>query len=104
MMTHVTEEWLDRYQLPRDGLHLLGSHDKVSTAHSLGCGLFIEDRYENAVAIAESGIDVLLMDCNYNRQRPLPVNVQRISDWYQVEQILRRLGQSYNGGLLSISA
>jgi uncharacterized HAD superfamily protein len=88
-MQRVTEEWLQHYGVPRDGLHLLGSHHKVSKAHQLGCRLFIEDRYENAVEIAASGIDVLLMDCHYNRISPLPDNIQRVSNWYEVERAVR---------------
>ncbi len=85
-MQQVTEEWLTYYQIPVDGLHLLGSHHKVQKAQALGCHLFIEDRYENAVEIAESGTDVLLMDCYYNQGLPLPKNVNRISHWGQVKE------------------
>jgi len=88
-MQQVTEEWLQRYEIPQDGLHLLGTHHKVSSAHQLGCRLFIEDRYENAVEIAASGIDVLLMDCHYNRISPLPDNIQRVSNWHEVERVVR---------------
>ncbi len=87
-MQHVTEEWLSYYQVPVDGLHLLGSHHKVEKAHELKCNLFIEDRYENALAIAESGIDVLLMDCYYNQDRPLPSNVKRVTNWHQVKEFI----------------
>ena len=103
-MRQVTQEWLERYDIPQDGLHLLGSHDKVATAHRLGCDLFVEDRFENAVDIAESGIDVLLIDCNYNRNLPLPGNVKRVSNWHQVEKAVRLLEKSKGSGLQSLSA
>jgi uncharacterized protein len=94
-MREVTLKWLHLHQIPCDGLHLLGSHNKVASAHQLGCDLFIEDRYENALAIAASGIKVLLMDCFYNRDRHLPHNIIRIMDWYQAEkavQVMEKTG------------
>jgi uncharacterized protein len=92
-MKEVTEEWLLRHEIPHHGLHLLGSHDKVETAHQLGCQVFVEDRYENATAIAASGIEVLLMDCYYNRKLPLMDNMQRVADWKHAETIIRDLGK-----------
>lgn len=85
----VTRKWLDRHQVPIHGLHLLGSHDKVGKARELECDLFIEDRYENARAIAESGVDVLLMDCHYNRGLEMLPNMKRIDNWHQVEHVVR---------------
>jgi len=66
---------------------LLGSTDKVAMAKRLRCDWFIEDRYENAVALAERNIPVLLIDCSYNR-KPLPDNVIRIHSWSQVESYI----------------
>ena len=92
-MKEVTEEWLQRHEIPHHGLHLLGSHDKVGIAHKLGCQVFVEDRYENATAIAASGIAVLLMDCYYNRELPLTANMQRVTDWQHAEKIIRNFGK-----------
>lgn len=92
-MDRVTVEWLSRHDIPGHGLHLLGSHHKVEKAHELGCQLFIEDRYENAQSIAESGIDVLLMDCYYNRDLPLHQRVHRIFNWQDVEDQVRLFEQ-----------
>ena len=92
-MKDVTEEWFRLHNVPGHGLHLLGSHHKVEKAHELGCRLFIEDRYENAQDIAKSGIDVLLMDCYYNRYLPLHERVQRVFSWQDVEVRVRMLEQ-----------
>lgn len=90
-MERVTKEWFHRHDVSGHGLHLLGSHHKVEKAHELGCHLFIEDRYENAQAIAESGIEVLLMDCYYNRGLPLHKNVYRINSWQDVDRFVKKL-------------
>lgn len=84
-LQHVTENWLNRHDIPVHGLHLLGSHDKVGKAQELECDLFVEDRYENARAIAETGIDVLLMDCTYNRGLEMLPNMKRVENWQQVQ-------------------
>ena len=90
-MERVTKEWFHRHDVSGHGLHLLGTHHKVEKAHELGCDLFIEDRYENAQAIAESGIDVLLMDCFYNQDLPLHEQVKRIDNWQDVSRHVRKL-------------
>ncbi|SDY72529.1 5' nucleotidase, NT5C type [Tindallia californiensis] len=87
-MEKVTKDWLNHHDIPQNGLFLLGSHDKVGKAQELRCDLFIEDRYENARAIAESGVDVLLMDCTYNRDQEMLPNMKRIENWYQVQDVI----------------
>ncbi|NCC75902.1 MAG: hypothetical protein EOM08_05655 [Clostridia bacterium] len=86
-MQQVSLKWFEKYDIPHDSLTLLGSTDKVATAKRLRCDWFIEDRYENAVALAASNIPVLLIDCSYNR-KPLPDNVIRINSWSQVESYI----------------
>ncbi len=44
---------------------------------------------KNARSIAESGVDVLLMDCQYNRGLEMLPNMKRIDNWHQVEQVVR---------------
>ncbi len=87
-MKQVTKNWLDRHDIPGEGLHLLGSHNKVEKAQELECDLFVEDRYENARAIAETGVDVLLMDCTYNRGLEMLPNMKRVENWHQVQDVI----------------
>lgn len=86
-MRYVSLDWLRRHQIPFDSLSLLGSPDKVMKAEELDSDLFIEDSYDNAVQLADAGYDVLLIDCSYN-QGPLPQNVKRVSNWYQIKNII----------------
>ncbi|CAK7079165.1 MAG: Nucleotidase [Tissierella sp.] len=86
-MKNVTYLWFSHHKIPMNSLTLLGSHDKVGTAKDLSCDIFIEDRYENAIQLAESGFEVLLMDCNYNKG-PLPSNVTRVTNWFEIENII----------------
>lgn len=83
-MQQVSLEWFAKYDIPHDSLTLLGNTEKVATAKRLRCDWFIEDRYENAVALAANNIPVLLIDCSYNR-KPLPDNVIRVTNWSQIE-------------------
>ncbi len=86
-MKNVTYLWFAHHKIPMDSLTLLGSHNKVSTAKDLNCDIFIEDRYENAIQLAQSGFEVLLIDCNYNKG-PLPSNVTRVTNWFEIENII----------------
>ncbi len=86
-MQQVSLEWFKKYDIPHDSLTLLGSTEKVATAKQLRCDWFIEDRYENAVALAASNIPVLLIDCSYNR-KPLPDHVIRVASWSQIEPFI----------------
>ncbi|TJX13588.1 hypothetical protein E9840_08885 [Tissierella creatinini] len=82
-MTHVTKEWIKMHDLPKVGLHILGSHYKVKKAEELECDIFIEDRYENALELALAGFKVLLIDCNYNRS-PLIYGITRVYSWIDI--------------------
>lgn len=91
-MLDVSVEWFRKHQLAMDTMTLLGSHDKVSRAIDLLCDVFIEDRYENAIQLARAGMDVLLVDTTYN-QGILPSNVTRVTDWHEIELIIRKISQ-----------
>ncbi len=88
----LTLEWFKKHQLPDQKLHSLGSHHKAEKAGELGCDLFIEDRYENALELAEAGITVILIDCSYNRM-PLKPNMIRVHSWTEVEQVIHEIAQ-----------
>lgn len=94
-MKAVTYMWLSHHKIPMDSLTLLGSHNKVGTAKDLNCDIFIEDRYENAIQLAEAGFEVLLIDCNYNRGS-LPSKVTRVTNWYEIENIIVNIAEQYN--------
>ncbi|NTW71340.1 MAG: hypothetical protein HGA49_03770 [Eubacteriaceae bacterium] len=86
-LTDISVQWLQKHQIPLDSITHLGSHYKVEKALELQADFFIEDRYENALELAEAGIQVLLIDCSYNRGY-LPHNVFRVSHWFQIEKII----------------
>lgn len=94
-MRQISLDWLDEHQIPLDSISLLGHCDKVDRARELVCDLFIEDRYENAIQLARAGISVFLMDCRYNRG-PLPANVKRVMNWYQISGIFREFAKLFS--------
>lgn len=86
----VTEEWIKQHELPLDSLIMTGSHDKVQVVRDLSLDLFMEDRLENAIQIAEdTSIPVILFDAPYNR-RPLPENIVRVSSWDEAVQTIHK--------------
>ncbi len=86
-MRAVTLEWLEKNQIPMDSITLLGNTNKVQQAKIAGCDIFIEDRYENAIQLAEAGFEVLLIDCGYNKG-DLPDKVTRVRNWEQIDHII----------------
>ena len=73
-----------------DTITLLGHSNKASLAKELGCELFVEDSYDNALKLAKAGIDVLLLDCSYNTGA-LPKNVRRVHNWFEIRQIIKNI-------------
>ncbi|MCT4621353.1 MAG: hypothetical protein N4A62_18435 [Marinisporobacter sp.] len=87
-MEYVTREWFKRNDIPNAEIHLLGSHYKVEKAKEIKCHIFIEDRYENAIQLALAGFEVLLIDCEYNRQ-PLIDGITRVFTWKDIEKEIK---------------
>ncbi|WP_026476325.1 5' nucleotidase, NT5C type [Alkaliphilus transvaalensis] len=91
-MRDVTNKWLKRHLIPLNTLSLLGSHNKIGKAIELSCDIFIEDRYENAIQLASSGFQVLLINCYYN-QEPLPPQVTRVNNWFEIKNVIEEYTQ-----------
>lgn len=101
-MKSITEEWFHKKNLPKGKLYLLGSHYKVNKAKELSCHIFIEDRYENAVEIAEAGFKVLLMDCYYNRKELIP-GITRVFNWVEVYNEIEKYREEIIKGTIKIA-
>ena len=85
IMREVTLEWMNHYNIPMDTISFLGSHDKVNKAKDLESDIFIEDRLENALQLSDANLQVLLVDCNYNKGE-LPNNVVRVENWKEINE------------------
>jgi uncharacterized HAD superfamily protein len=72
--------WVGRKGLPYS--ELLWSERKWEVAG--GFSLFIEDNLEQALGLAERGVEVLLLDYPWNRTAPPHPNITRIRSWHQV--------------------
>ncbi|WP_303863076.1 hypothetical protein [Alkalibaculum bacchi] len=85
IMREVTLEWMSHYNISMDTISFLGSHDKVNKAKELQSDIFIEDRLENALQLSDADLQVLLVDCNYNKGE-LPNNVVRVKSWREIDE------------------
>jgi uncharacterized HAD superfamily protein len=85
-----TADWLDRHNISRHGLILLGQHDKRAACQDLRVDLFIEDNFKNAAQLSSCGIPVLLMDATYNRKK-LPDMVTRVFGWQEIKDYIARV-------------
>ena len=97
-MREVSVEWLSRHNIPMDSISLLGSPYKAEKARELNSDLFIEDCYSNALQLARSGFEVLLIDCTYNKG-PLPENVTRVNNWSEILKIAIKKARKQDPGL-----
>ncbi|MVX67227.1 hypothetical protein GKZ28_26660 [Clostridium chromiireducens] len=86
----LTHLFLRKNEIPYDNLFVLGSHYKVDKAKELNCNIFIEDNYDNAIQLSNSGYKVLLIDTNYNR-KPLNNNIVRVNNWKEIFLIINEL-------------
>ncbi|GAA4717439.1 5' nucleotidase, NT5C type [Brevibacillus fulvus] len=87
----VTEDWFHRHAVPYHEIALLGSHDKLAAAKERNVDLFIEDRLENALQLAESlQIPIFLFDTPYN-QSPLPPLIRRVTSWQEIAELIDQL-------------
>jgi uncharacterized protein len=76
-----TKKWFDNKEIPHHHIELIGTHDKISAAQKHQVDIFLEDKHDNAVMIAERcHIPVLLFDTPYN-QAPIPSQVIRVKTW-----------------------
>jgi len=88
----LTFLYLLNHEIPFDEIFLLGTHNKVPKAKDLNCDIFIEDSYDNAIELSNSGFMVILIDTNYNRL-PLNNNIIRAHNWLEVSQIITEISR-----------
>jgi uncharacterized HAD superfamily protein len=86
----LTLLYLKNHELQFNEVFVLGTSDKVSTAMDLKCDIFIEDSYDNAVQLSNSGFKVILIDTNYNRF-PLNENIIRVYNWNEIFEIINEI-------------
>lgn len=87
-LTDVTTNWLEQKGFAGIDVHLLGSDYKIEKAKELNCNLFIEDNPWNAVQIAKAGINVILIDANYNKNTEHE-KITRVKDWKQIKELIQ---------------
>lgn len=83
-----TEKWMVEHDCPYNRLILTGSHNK----HELDIpfDVFIEDRYETALAMAEKGCYSLLLDNAWNRKGDTShIFMKRVFDWDEIYREVR---------------
>jgi len=86
----LTLLYLKNHELQFNEVFVLGTSDKVPTAMDLNCDIFIEDSYDNAVQLSNSGFKVILIDTNYNRFA-LNENIIRAYNWNEIFEIINEI-------------
>ena len=88
----LTRLYLKKHEIKSNEVFVLGTSDKVSTAMNLNCDIFIEDSYDNAIQLSNSGFKVILIDTNYNRFS-LNDNIIRAYSWNQIFKIINEISK-----------
>jgi uncharacterized protein len=82
----LTKSWFTNKEIPFHHIELIGTHHKIEAVQKHQVNIFLEDKHDNAVMIAEQcQIPVLLFDTPYN-QEPIPPLVKRVKDWQEAEE------------------
>lgn len=67
--SRITEEWLDKHGFPAAPVHTVGvGKTKVDVAIEQGVEIFVDDNYDNFVALNNAGICCFLMDAPHNQR------------------------------------
>lgn len=92
-----TEKWFVKNGVNYHHIELVGSHDKLSAAHSHQVDIFFEDKLDNAIDLnRELNIPVILFNTPYN-QSPLPEGVIRVQNWQEAKAWVNHWLQTKNG-------
>ena len=86
----VTEAWLERHGIQPMAVILTGGAGKLSICHYRDIGVFVEDSPLNARDLAEAGIQVLLLETDYNRYLSHP-GVTHCQNWLDIKARLDSL-------------
>jgi len=82
-----TIEWLWDKCFSYDELKV--GHDcKFTYCQATGIKVFVEDRYRNALKLADYCDTVYLINKTYNLGRPVPENIIRVEGWHDILEYL----------------
>ena len=80
----LTEKWLKENEIPYHELH--HQHEKAPLAAEKNISLFIDDKKENALAIAEENIPVILVSKYHNYDFKGNEKITKVKNWDEIEE------------------
>jgi len=89
MFRELTEEWLKRHKIPYHELH--HDDDKAPLAVKKEIVLFIDDRKENAAAIAAENIPVILVNKYHNINFESSNQISKADNWNDIREKIKLL-------------
>jgi len=82
----ATADWLEAQRIPVHALHFVGHRQKQFVAG--GPDTAVDDDYDQAVLYANAGTRCYLIEHPWNRDRPSVGNVEWVSGWDELVEIL----------------
>jgi uncharacterized protein len=88
---HSAAQWITKHDLPILDIVCVSNYKKgkAECAAALKVSHFIEDRANDALSIADAGINVFLLDKPYNRDCR-HARITRVRDWDEIKALLMR--------------
>lgn len=84
----ITVDWMKSKGLDDFEVIYLGCNSKkLETAKNLNANIFIEDDADNAIKLANEGVNVVLMDANYNKGIEHK-NIFRVYNWDEINLLI----------------
>lgn len=80
----LTENWLKENEIPFDELH--HTKEKAPIAVQKNIALFIDDKKENALEVAEQNIPVILVSKYHNNNFQGHQQITKVKNWDEIEE------------------
>ena len=81
----TTKEYLDKYHIPYDKI-IINTWEKAKVCQSENIDLFIDDAQKHCQEVSELGIDVLMMETNYNKEIK---GFKHVKNWKEVYEYIK---------------
>lgn len=81
----ITKEYLDKYSIPYDKI-IVNALDKGIVCQEEKIDLFIDDNIRNCIDVSQNGIEVLMMEANFNKNDKEFIHMK---DWKQIYEYIK---------------
>lgn len=85
----ATHDWLEKWEIPYNDVVFTSHMEKMHVVNDLNLDFFMEDRFDEAAAIAEAGHSSFLIDRPYNQGDTPAI---RVANMAEIDEEYKRAG------------